>query len=384
MRRAFSLAEVLLSLGSLALVLVMAVGVLHFSLYSGRRGDHALRAALLAQEKLAWAERAPLARLTSGRFPAPWEAYSYSFSQTAGAPGLVRLTVWVKGPAGAQARLVATRRAHPRDVILTVRDQGRWRLARVREEGGSRQLLPSTGGDDTQPTLSPDGSVVCFVSTQGGQGLGLWMMPADGSAPPRRCSGVPMGASAPSFGPSGHEVALVAPDAQAISQLFVLRMGGSCRQVTHGRDSVTGPSWSPQGGQLAVGLGSSTLALVDGSGAPTVLLEGQGWNSAPSFSPDGQWLAFMSNRDGNPEIYRMRVSGSSPERLTHDPGYDIHPRWSSDGLRLVFQSQQGGAQRIWTMNADGSDLRMLGRPEDEQAQPSQEPEGEPTFIPAPD
>jgi TolB protein len=374
-RRGFSLAEVLLSLAALATILVMAVGVLHFSLYSGRRGDHALRGTLLAQEKLAQAARAPLEDLKPGAFLAPWDGYRFKFEQAPVAAGVVRLTVIVEGPAGSRARLGLQRRERPRDVVLTVRDGDHWRLARVHEEGGPRRLLPSTGGDDSQPTVSPDGKTIVFVSSQGG--LGLWSMPADGSAPPQRCPGVPVGASAPAFSPGGQEVAFVCSDADAVSQLFQWTVGGSSQQLTHGQVNVSAPAW---GTRLMVALESNALAWLDGAGTPDVVVSGEGWNSSPALSPDGEWVAFMSNRDGSPEIYRMHPDGSQLERLTQNPGYDVHPRWSADSRRLVFQAQRAGVQRVWTMNADGTDQRVLGRPDDEKSPAGTSPEGDPAFL----
>lgn len=371
---AFSLAEVLLALSILAVVLVMAVTILHYSLYSERHNQFAGRALMLAQEKLAEVVRTRL-----GALEGPLAAgYTYRIDRQSGPDGLEALTVIVTGPENARASLHTYRRCPPRDVILTVRSENHWRLARAREEGGPRQLLPTTGGDDTQPTVSSDGRTVVFASTLGG--LGLWVMPTDGSAEPRRCDGVPIGASAPCFSPDGRQIAFVAPDHEARSQLFLLTPGSGSRQVSHGNSAVSGPSWSPSG-QLAVALDSSTVALMALSGSVTTVAEGTGWNSSPAFSPDGHWLAFMSNRDGNPELYRVHPDGSQLERLTDDPGYDVLPRWSADGRRLLFQSDRGGSQRIWSMNADGTDVRRLGRPQDEDSPAGNAPEASAVFLP---
>lgn len=372
-RRAFSLAEILLALSVLAVVLVTAMTLLHYSLYSDSHNQHTARAYLLAQEKLAESARGPLGSL-EGKLT---EGYAFRVTREPVEEGLEALTVTVTGPARALASLRTYRRCPARDVILTVRSDNRWRLARVREEGGPRQLLPTTGADDTQPAVSPDGKTVVFVSSLGG--LGLWRMPADGSGAPVRCDGVPAGASAPCFAPDGRQIAFVAPDGNARSQLFVLTPGNGSRQVSHGLASVSGPSWSASG-QLAVALDSSTVALMALSGSVTTVVAGTGWNSSPAFSPDGRWLAFMSNRDGNPELYRVRPDGSQLERLTDDPGYDVLPRWSADGRRLLFQSDRGGLQRIWSMNADGTDVRRLGRPADEVSPPGDSPEASAVFL----
>ena len=80
----------------------------------------------------------------------------------------------------------------------------------------------------------------------------------------------------------------------------------------------------------------------------------------PVWSPDGSQIAFSSDReDGNTEIYVMNADGSNAQRLTNSPGDDYNPTWSPDGTRLAFVSARGGNQQIYVMNTDGSDVRRL-------------------------
>ena len=70
-------------------------------------------------------------------------------------------------------------------------------------------------------------------------------------------------------------------------------------------------------------------------------------------------IAFVSDRDGNAEIYTMNPDGSDPNRLTFDPRRDFNPAWSPDGKRIAFvrfRILSGGppSGEIYVMNADGS------------------------------
>ena len=67
-------------------------------------------------------------------------------------------------------------------------------------------------------------------------------------------------------------------------------------------------------------------------------------------------LAFVSERDGNSEIYVMNVDGTDLLRLTNDAGRDVDPAWSPDGKRIAFASDRAGNSDIYVMNADGSNL----------------------------
>ncbi|HEY6090822.1 MAG TPA: Ig-like domain-containing protein [Gemmatimonadales bacterium] len=82
--------------------------------------------------------------------------------------------------------------------------------------------------------------------------------------------------------------------------------------------------------------------------------------SDPAFSPDGSRIAFVSQRDGNAEIYVMNADGSGATRLSNDPQADGHPVFTADGQTIVFHSSRtAGKQQIWTINVDGSGTTQL-------------------------
>jgi len=70
-------------------------------------------------------------------------------------------------------------------------------------------------------------------------------------------------------------------------------------------------------------------------------------------------IAFVSNQDGNPEIYVMNEGGSDLTRLTNNPGFDGAPTWSPDGTRIAFASSRNDNADIYIMNADGSNVVRL-------------------------
>jgi len=80
---------------------------------------------------------------------------------------------------------------------------------------------------------------------------------------------------------------------------------------------------------------------------------------ALTVSPDGQWLAFDSDRSGNSDIYKMRVDGSGLQQLTRNPADDFRPQWSPNGRQLAFHSWRSGNRDSYVMSADGSGERVI-------------------------
>jgi TolB protein len=102
------------------------------------------------------------------------------------------------------------------------------------------------------------------------------------------------------------------------------------------------------------------MLLPDGSGE--VKISGNTSDSAPAAHPQGGRIAIMSfDRDGaqNWEIWTINEDGSDPVRLTNNGANDGLPTWSPDGQSIAFVSDREGVWAIWAMNADGSNQRKL-------------------------
>ena len=83
----------------------------------------------------------------------------------------------------------------------------------------------------------------------------------------------------------------------------------------------------------------------------------RGEDTAPDVH--GNRVAFMSNREGNWEIYVVNTDGSGLRRLTNNAANDGLPAWAPDGRAIAFVSDQEGGWAVWAMNPDGSGRRKL-------------------------
>jgi TolB protein len=142
------------------------------------------------------------------------------------------------------------------------------------------------------------------------------------------------------------------------------------RTLNYGPDDVRGqmPAWLPNGRIVyrechpasprneCNGLGLFIMPSQPGPHTPKELTD-HPEDTAPAAY--GDQVAFMSNRDGNWEIYVVNVDGSGLKRLTSNAANDGLPTWSPDGKTLAFVSNQGGAWAVWAMSPDGSNQRKL-------------------------
>ncbi|WDI32356.1 hypothetical protein PUV54_04010 [Hyphococcus flavus] len=123
----------------------------------------------------------------------------------------------------------------------------------------------------------------------------------------------------------------------------------------------TYPSFSPDGAQLLwrrvleEGERNSEIFIADADGADMRNISGHpAFDGYPDFSPDGAWIVFASNRDGGVfRLYAMRPDGSYVTRLT-DPAEgaaDVRPAWSPDGRTIIFNRDSGGKSQIMTIDA---------------------------------
>lgn len=83
----------------------------------------------------------------------------------------------------------------------------------------------------------------------------------------------------------------------------------------------------------------------------------------PAVSPDGQYIAFCSDRNGSWDIFVMPIDGGKAVQLTSDPSHDLHPTWSPDGTRLAFcrLGQQTGRWEMWVADVSAvSSAQFIG------------------------
>ena len=80
-----------------------------------------------------------------------------------------------------------------------------------------------------------------------------------------------------------------------------------------------------------------------------------------SIAPKTGKVAFVSNRDGNWDIWTINPDGSSPVNLTQDAAYDLHPTWSPSGEQILFVSfrEEGKEASLYLMDADGNNIRKV-------------------------
>lgn len=96
------------------------------------------------------------------------------------------------------------------------------------------------------------------------------------------------------------------------------------------------------------------------TGESSAVISRVGFDSDPTFSPDGKSLLYVSDRDGNAEIYFQDLDGSNFRRLTDHAAHDEFPTFSPDGTQIVFNSNREDENfDVWIMNSDGGGLRKI-------------------------
>jgi len=116
---------------------------------------------------------------------------------------------------------------------------------------------------------------------------------------------------------------------------------------------------SPDGKMLSIsaqhgGAKASQVYVADANGAKPRLITPNMPSYFHGWSPDGRWLTFVGEREGNFDIYRIPVDGGKEERLTTDPGFDDGPDYSVDGKWIYINSNRAGGWDIWRFPADGA------------------------------
>jgi dipeptidyl aminopeptidase/acylaminoacyl peptidase len=227
--------------------------------------------------------------------------------------------------------------------------------------------------------VSPAGGVLAYVTELADRKEDsfrheLWLTDASGKSPKRVCR-VSDDCNDPKFSPDGKRLAYLS-DAAGPAQLWIAKVkDGRGHAITSTHGTIGDFDWSPDGTKLVfeqgeperrktsdapwvitgsqiqhdgegfVDGGHTHLWIVDASGsAPKPLTSGRYDEGTPRWSPKGDQIAFVSDRNVDPDdtddsdIWLVGVGGGAPRRLAQSPGPDADPVWSHAGDRVAFVS----------------------------------------------
>jgi len=291
-------------------------------------------------------------------------------------------------------------------------------------EGGEPLRLTSSKKSETRPRFSPDGEWIAFLSSREGDKAQVFLLSRHGGEAVK-LTDFKASVSALAWSPDSKRLALVVsdedPDAASdsggdkdqkktakpivVKRLQFMSDGEGYLsdlrshihvfdvatkksfQLTSGPFDDSSPAWSPDGERIAfvsnralpdsdrsINTDLFTVAAREGE-IPKALTTSPARDSAPSFSPDGQWIAYVEGGDpkdlwyGASHVAVVSAAGGAPRALTAALDRDVsQPRFAPDGRSVLFLLEDGGNQHLARVAAEGGGVeRVVGGERDVRA-----------------
>ena len=229
-------------------------------------------------------------------------------------------------------------------------------IFRANPDGSERELVQI---DASQVAINAAGTHIAFRSWKSDE-RGLYSRPIDASEKWRFVQFFEAGS--PTF--SEDDQFFIFHSRQGGSPASIYRTFGTEHEVLR-RDGIPVQGQMiaiVPGGQIVYrGCTGNTCGLViaNQDGGNPQQLTTHADDTAPAVSPDGQTIAFTSNREGHWDVYTMDVAGQNVTRLTTERSNDGLPVWSPDGSQLAFATDRDGQWAIWEMQPNGDQKRQL-------------------------
>jgi TolB protein len=220
----------------------------------------------------------------------------------------------------------------------------------------SLTIMPAVSADGTRAAFTTYAKItprIMLINTETGRPLPFYNQDASLN-------------TTPGFTPDGKQI-YYSSTAGGQPQIFAANLDGQgFRRITH-RDAIcVEPKVNPKNPNLLLfvsGPGAQQIYRMNADGGDVQrVTNGEGEASNPSWSPDGQRMAFSWTQGyskGQWNVFIMEIGSGQYLQLTHGEGKNENPVWAPDGRHLVFTSTRSGRPQIYTMLADGTQVKPL-------------------------
>lgn len=223
-------------------------------------------------------------------------------------------------------------------IAFSSNQTGSFDIYRIQPNGENRQRITQDASQDIHPAWSPDSQTLYFSSNRDTT-PDIYKTNFDNQDTPVFQSDLQE--LKPALSPDGEWLAFVS-SMDGNFDIYTLRANGTdLKNLTDNESWNTHPVWTKDGQWLVfasdqTGNFDIYKMRVDGSDVQNLMPEQMenplsgtnSWDNYPTLSPDGKWIAFASDRDGDFDIYKMRLDGSAVQALTHTPFGESYPAWS--------------------------------------------------------
>jgi Tol biopolymer transport system component len=244
-----------------------------------------------------------------------------------------------------------------------------WSRAKAPVDGHVFSQVTDGPGQETNPSLSPDGKSVIYASRVAGE-WDVYLLHIGGTNPVNLTKDSGADNAEAAFAPDGERIAFRSERGEG--GIFIMgATGESVRRLT---DFCYLPAWSPDGRQIACStvsphrpdvrdVMSSQVYVIDVASGSHRLVSGAQDAVQPSWSPDGRRIAFWGVREGARDIFTVASDGGDPVAVTNDEALDWDPVWAPDGSHLYFSSDRGGSMNVWRIAVDPRSGKPAAAPE---------------------
>jgi TolB protein len=235
---------------------------------------------------------------------------------------------------------------------------------------GRRSYSRPTGSSDSSPCLSWDGKKIAWVRGLSGSNY-IYTRTVDGTGVKQVTkSTTSVYDDNPSWSPDGLKITFDSNRAGTRTEVYTVKADGTgLKRLTYSSgDTASNPAWSPLGTKIAFeqyNYGRATVNTISPAGGTATEVTTETTNShEPACSPNGLKFAFqraveVTAGTYKDQIFTMTSTGASQTRVTHSQAEEEWPSWSPDGAYLVFSSDRNGQRDLYIINAAGTWVKRL-------------------------